>query len=114
MYIMINMKNLHFKPSTLVIMALSVYQSSAYSQKLSFDSLLLKHRYEIELNNGEYSGTGLNFLMNEAKNSSFFSVCEEHNLLELNELSSYLFKEFQKRFNYNYLILEQGAAISSL
>jgi hypothetical protein len=109
-----NMKNLHFKISTLVIMALSVYQTSAYCQKLPLDSLLSEHRYEIELNNGEYSGTGLDFLMNEAENSSFFSVCEEHNLLELNELSSYLFKEFQKRFNYNYLILEQGAAISSL
>jgi hypothetical protein len=114
MYIINNIKNPHFRLCTLVIMALSVYHTSAYSQKLSFDSLLSIHRYEIELNNGEYSGTGLNFLMNEAKNSSFFSVCEEHNLLELNELSSYLFKEFQKRFNYNYLILEQGTAISSL
>lgn len=115
MYIMDNMINTSFKLSILVIMAINVYQNSAYSQKLfSFDSLLVENRYEIELMDGTYSGTGLMFLMNEAESSDYFSICEEHNLSELNELSSYIFKEFHKKYNYNYLVLEQGVAITSL
>ena len=109
-----NMKNFYFKLSTLVVIILCTYQTPLYSQEHSFDSLLIENRYEIDLKDGLYSGTGLNFLMNEAENSSFFSICEEHNLLELNEISSFLFEKFNKMYNYNYLVLEQGVAISSL
>lgn len=108
------MKNLHFRLSTLILILICATQTSLYSQKHSLDSLLKVNRYEISLKNGVYSGDGLLFLTNEAENSSYFSICEEHNLLELNNLSSFLFKKFNDSFNYNYLVLEQGVAISSL
>lgn len=91
-----------------------VFQTTLYSQHLSFDSLLVAHRYEIELVDSSYVGTGVNFLLNEAQRAGFFSICEEHNLMELNSLSSYLFDTFHKRYNYNYLVLEQGVVISSI
>jgi len=108
------MKSLYSKPGMLSLLAFCVCQTPLHSQKLSFDSLLTENRYEIGLKDGVYSGTGLDFLMKEAENAGFFAVCEEHNLLEINNLGAYLFEEFHKRYNYNYLVLEQGVAITSL
>lgn len=110
----INMKNFNFQLSTLAMITLFMCQTLLFSQKHSFDSLLVENRYTIELKDGRYSGTGLNFLLKEAGNSSYFSICEEHNLSELNDLSSYLFRELNESYNYNYLVLEQGVIISSL
>ena len=87
-------------------------QLSLYGQTYSLDSLLRANRYEIVLENGLYSGPGLKFLSDAAANSQFFNVCEEHNVSELNNLSSYLFEMFHNQFNYNYMVLEQGVAIS--
>ena len=78
------MKKFYFNFRTLSTFVLCLFHTLLYSQKLSFDSLLVENRYEIELKDGSYVGTGLNFLLKEAENSSFFSICEEHNLLELN------------------------------
>ena len=108
------MKNFYFKLVTLTITSFCLYQTPLYCQKYSFDSLLLENRYEIKLKDGIYSGPGLDFLMKEAEKSSYFSICEEHNLQELNELSSLLFEEFHNKYHYNYLVLEQGVVISSL
>ncbi|TFH36247.1 MAG: hypothetical protein E4G95_05955 [Bacteroidia bacterium] len=84
------------------------------SQTFSFDSLLVANRYEINLEEGRYSGSGLKFLAEKAAESQFFCICEEHNVRELNDLSSFLFNEYHNLYKYNYLVLEQGVAISSL
>lgn len=87
-------------------------QLSVFAQTDYFDSLLRLNRYEINLKDGLYSGSGLKFLSEAAANSQFFNVCEEHNVLELNNLSMCLFEMFHNQYNYNYLVLEQGVAIS--
>ena len=105
-------KRKHFTYSSLFIGLCFNLQLSVFAQTYSFDSLLRVNRYEIKLENGLYSGSGLKFLSDAAANSQFFNICEEHNVLELNNLSLYLFELFHNQNNYNYLVLEQGVAIS--
>ena len=85
-----------------------------FSQSFLFDSLLAANRFEINLEEGRYSGSGLKFLADRAAESQFFCICEEHNVRELNDLSCFLFNEYYNLYNYNHLVLEQGVVISSL
>lgn len=102
----------HFLSPIIFVIGLGI-AVPAHSQSYHFDSLLMANSYEINYQDGRYSGPGLEFLADEASKSQFFCLCEEHNLLELNQLSSYLFQEYHDQFGYNYLVLEQGCAISS-
>lgn len=77
------------------------------------DSLLIANRKSMTLTGVRGSGPGFDLLVESASEAQFFVIGEEHNLLELNQLSVALFDALQDRFGYQYLVLEQGNVIAS-
>jgi hypothetical protein len=79
----------------------------------TLDSLLLAHRYPVTLAGSTSSGPGFDLLLESAADAQFFILAEEHNLLELNQLTIGLFDELQERYGMQHLVLEQGSVIAS-
>jgi hypothetical protein len=79
----------------------------------TFDSLLMAHRHPVTLSATAASGPGFELLLESAAGAQFFIIAEEHNLLELNQLTVGLFDELQKRYGVQHLVLEQGSVIAS-
>ncbi len=80
---------------------------------VSLDSLLTAHMHSMTLEGSRASGPGFDLLIESASSAQFFIIGEEHNLLELNELTVALFDELQARHGFQHLVLEQGSVISS-
>lgn len=83
------------------------------AQQLPLDSLLSAHSYDITLEEGKLGGSGRDFLVEASRGAQFFAIAEEHNVRELNQLTSALFAELNRAHGFNYLALEQGSVIAS-
>ncbi len=79
----------------------------------TLDSLLTAHRYPLTLSGTVASGPGFELLLESAAGAQFFILAEEHNLLELNQLTVGLFDELRERHGVQHLVLEQGSVIAS-
>jgi hypothetical protein len=82
-------------------------------QELSLDSLLEAHSYDLSIEGDRLMGPGLELILAAARDAQFVAIAEEHNLRELNQLSSRLFEELQRAYGFDYVALEQGSVIAS-
>lgn len=96
------------------VIALSVQVSlagSAAAQTRSatplLDSIVAANARPIVLRNGRVEGPGADLLFAEASRSQFFVIGEEHNVVEIPELTSALFRQLQETAGYHYMALEQ-------
>jgi hypothetical protein len=74
------------------------------------DSLLDAHSLTLELRDGALSGPGADFILSTAGNAQFVALGEDHNNMEIPELTAALFRVLQTRFGYHYFIEEQDPA----
>lgn len=84
-----------------------------HGQELSLDSLLRAHSYELSIESGVPAGKGFDLIMDAVRDAQFLAIAEEHNVGELNGLTTLLFKELHERDGFDYLALEQGSVIAS-
>lgn len=70
---------------------------SGFGQELPLDSLLRANSYEISIESGVPKGEGFDVIVDAARDAQFFAIAEEHNVGELNELTTLLFKEVDLR-----------------
>ena len=82
-------------------------------KKIPLDSLLHVNSYELILENDHIRGSGFEMLVDAVRQAQFFAIAEEHNLAELNKLTSVLFQRLHHKYGFNYIALEQGSVITS-
>lgn len=69
--------------------------------------LLEENRYVLTMKDGVLSGPGAEFLLKAAAQTQFFAIGEEHNVAEIPQFTTALFRALHERHGYNYLALEQ-------
>ncbi len=98
---------------TLLALAAGALAPAAGAQEATaplLDSLLAANARDLSLENGVLSGEGAAFLLAEASRSQFLALGEEHNALEIPELTTALFPTLQQSAGYQYLAVEQDPA----
>jgi len=83
------------------------------AQALPLDSLLRVNSYPMSMESGVLTGEGFEFIMDAARDAQFLAIAEEHNVGELNGLTTFLFQALHQSDGFNYLALEQGTVITS-
>jgi len=71
------------------------------------DSLVTANAHLLVLRNGRLEGAGAELPLREATRSQFLVIGEEHNVVEIPELMTALFKQLQNAASYKYIALEQ-------
>lgn len=72
------------------------------------DSIFRAHSHTIEYREGELSGPGLQLLLNDTRRAQFVAIAENHNVREIPQLTTAMFRALQKTHGFGYLALEQG------
>ncbi len=94
-----------------IFILLLIVCANGFAQSSELDSIILKHKYIIEANQKGLTGSGVQFLLNEAKNAQFVLIGENHNTKEIPEFTSSLFELLNKNYQFQYLALEQDPAM---
>lgn len=68
--------------------------------------LLRPHAYALEYDDGEFSGPGLTYLVDLAADAQFVALAEEHNVVEIPQLTTALFEALHKAYGFDHLVLE--------
>ena len=84
--------------------------STTQPAPLRLDSLVTANSRTLRLRNGRLEGPGAEFLLAEAARSQFLVLGEEHNVVEIPELTTALLSALQRSAGYHYLALEQDPA----
>jgi hypothetical protein len=104
---------MRFDSVAVATVAITVAVQAGIAQELPFDSLLRAHSHELTIQAGRLEGPGHDLLLEGARGAQFFTIAEEHNLRELNQLTTLLFSELHDQFGFRYLALETGSVIAS-
>jgi len=73
----------------------------------AFEELLKEHSYSIKLVDGELSGPGADLILQDAANTQFVALGEEHYNYIIPDITTALFKSLQDRYGYHYFMTEQ-------
>jgi len=94
-----------------VVFVAFLYPTQEKNKKRTLDSLLRENSHILEVENGQLSGEGFDFLMKAAAEAQFVAIAEEHNRLQIPQITTMLFSALHKKYGYNYLALEQGTVV---
>lgn len=98
-----------------VATALAVAVSSPCSaQQYDVDSLLQAGRLRLDFAESRSMGPGFDFLLEEAADAQFVMVGESHNVKQIPQFTTQLFRQLHDRYGFNYLALEDGPFIAEL
>jgi hypothetical protein len=75
-----------------------------------FDSVVTAHSMVLQMHNGTLRGPGADFVLSNAGDAEFVALGEDHNMMEIPELTTALFRVLQSRFGYHYFVEEQDPA----
>jgi len=78
------------------------------------DSIILANKYEINQKDNQFSGSGMDYILDNCKNAQFVGIAENHNTKEIPIFTSYLFKQLHEYYLFNYMALEQDAVMMKL
>jgi len=91
-----------------------LYPSQEKNKKRTLDSLLRENCHILEVDNEQLSGEGFDFLMKAAAEAQFVTIAEEHNRLQIPQITTMLFSALHKIHGFNYLALEQGTVVCKM
>ena len=98
---------------SLIAAALSLCLSAGMEAQTAvpnLQELLQRNSYRID-QDGQLGGAGLRFLLREARTAQFVVLGEPHNVKQVPEFTTALFKALHAEAGFNYLALEQGPYI---
>ena len=81
--------------------------SQLFGQTGTFENIVKANSYSAVVSNGNLAGDGLDFLMTASDGVQFFAIGEEHNVKEVPEITTMLFRALHQQYGYNHLALEQ-------
>ncbi len=84
------------------------------NKERTLDSLLRENSHILEVANGQLSGEGFDLLMKAAAEAQFVAIAEEHNRLQIPQITTMLFSALHKKYGFNYLALEQGTVVCKM
>ena len=103
--------------SCVFLFAVSVaflYPAQEKNKKRTLNSLLQENSHILEVENGQLSGEGFDFLMKAAAEAQCVAIAEEHNRLQIPQITTMLFSALHKKYGFNYLALEQGTVVCKM
>ncbi|HSR51348.1 MAG TPA: hypothetical protein VLV83_11005 [Acidobacteriota bacterium] len=83
---------------------------NAQSREPTLEDLLKRNSYRID-EEGKLGGPGLDFLLEESRQAQFVVLGEPHNVKQVPEFTTALFKQLHSKHGFDYLALEQGPFI---
>jgi hypothetical protein len=89
------------------LFSLSAYSVPPQTQPSVLDSLLAGNSRVLRLKDGKLQGPGAEFLLAEAAAVQFVALGEEHNTIEIPELTIALFRTLHDQYGFRFLALEQ-------
>lgn len=98
----------------LTIIALGFSTTICLSQESKLDRLIKLNKYIIEQDGNEFSGPGIDYILQQAKDVQFLGLAENHNTMQVPIFTSYLFKQLHNQHDFNYLALEQDPIMMKL
>ena len=98
----------------LTVCATLLFARSAVGQKIAWPELVRTHSYELTPVNGHLGPDGLAVLLKDAERTQFYLIAEEHNVREIPEFTTMLFRELHGRYGYQHLALELGPVMGRL
>jgi hypothetical protein len=109
----------HKLPQILCIFLSAVFVAFLYpaqekNKKRTLDSLLRENSHILEVENRQLSGEGFDLLMKWAAEAQFVAIAEEHNRLQIPQITTMLFSALHKKYGFNYLALEQGTVVCKM
>ncbi len=109
----------HKLPQILCVFLCAVFVAFLYpaqekNKKRTLDSLLRENCHILEVDNEQLSGEGFDFLMKAAAEAQFVAIAEEHNRLQIPQITTMLFSALHKIHGFNYLALEQGTVVCKI
>jgi hypothetical protein len=81
--------------------------TAALADEPTLTSLSEANRYALTLDRNSISGPGVDFLLRSAAAAQFVAIAEEHNVAELAQFTSALFRLLHEREGFNYFADEQ-------
>ena len=81
--------------------------TSALAEEPTLTSLSVANRYSLTLEGSAISGPGADFLLRSAAGAQFVGIGEEHNVAEVAQFASGLFRLLHEREGFNYFADEQ-------
>jgi erythromycin esterase-like protein len=78
------------------------------------DSVVTANSRTLRLEHGILTGEGAAFLLNEAGSSRFVALGEQHNRIEIPELTTALFRALQANSGYQYLADERDPVVGRI
>lgn len=96
----------------LIVHACLVSPSPARAQSTLLDSLLQAHRYPLGVDGGRLTGAGADVLLRAAASAQFVALAEPHNVKQVPELTTSLFRVLNERLGFQYLAIEAGPVIT--
>ena len=102
------------RATTLVVTLAVALSSPCSAQQYDLDSLLQAGRLRLDFAESRPMGPGFDFLIEEAAGAQFVMVGESHNVKQIPQFTSYLFRELHDRYGFDYLALEDGPFIAEL
>ena len=97
-----------------VVSGIFLYPAQKKIEKKPLDSLLRENRYLLETESGELTGEGFDFLMDAVAETQFVAIAEEHNRLQIPQITTMLFSALHEKYGFNFLALEQGTVVCKM
>ena len=97
-----------------VVMCAVMVPVTGVAQQHDLDSLLQAGRMRFDFDAARSQGPGFDFLVDAAVDAQFVMVGESHNVKEIPQFTSHLFRQLHERYGFNYLALEDGPFIAEL
>lgn len=98
----------------LLVCGFAVFGQTNSQEKSEIKELLQKHAYAFEMKNGKLSGAGEKFLTDAMKDVQFVAYGEVHNRRAVHQFGEALFRLLQKKFDFQYLALEEDEYLGKM
>ncbi len=90
------------------------FPTAGTAQQYELDSLLQAGRLRLDFSASRSVGPGFDLLLDAAADVQFVMVGESHNVKEIPQFTTHLFRQLHDRYGFNYLALEDGPFIAEL